>query len=200
MTDPPAPLTYDVYVTDLKPTPGDDPPPGSDVWLWSPTASTLVYGERDAVLVDPLLTVAQAGDLADWVASHDRNLTAIYITHGHGDHWFGASVVRERFPEARVLALPAVIEQMRQGSTPDALGLWNTLFPGEIPEDLVLAEPLPDHTIDLEGHDLVAVEVGHTDTDQTTVLHVPDIGLVVARRGLQRRPPVPARVWPRRPA
>jgi len=180
MADQPAPLNYDVYVTELKPTPGDDPPPGSDVWLWSPTSSTLIYGERDAVLVDPLLTVEQARDLAEWVAAHDRNLTAIYITHGHGDHWFGGSVVRERFPEARVVALPKVIEQMRQGSTPEALGLWNTLFPGEIPEDLVLAEPLPDHTIDLEGHDLVAVEVGHTDTDQTTVLHVPDIGLVVA--------------------
>ena len=36
------------------------------------------------------------------------------------------------------------------------------------------------HTIDLEGHELVAVELGHTDTDQTSCLHVPDVGLVVA--------------------
>jgi len=34
--------------------------------------------------------------------------------------------------------------------------------------------------IDLEGRDLVAVEVGHTDTDNTTCLHVPSVGLVVA--------------------
>jgi hypothetical protein len=34
--------------------------------------------------------------------------------------------------------------------------------------------------IDLEGHDLVVVEVGHSDTDDTTCLHVPSIGLVVA--------------------
>ena len=32
----------------------------------------------------------------------------------------------------------------------------------------------------LEGHDLVLVDVGHTDTDDTSVLHVPDLGLVVA--------------------
>jgi glyoxylase-like metal-dependent hydrolase (beta-lactamase superfamily II) len=35
-------------------------------------------------------------------------------------------------------------------------------------------------SFELEGRQLVAVDVGHTDTDNTTVLHVPDIGLVVA--------------------
>jgi glyoxylase-like metal-dependent hydrolase (beta-lactamase superfamily II) len=179
MTDQPAPLTWDVYVTELEPTASDDPPPGANEWLWSPTSATLISGERDAVLVEALLT-HQAGDLADWVAAHGKNLTTVYITHGHGDHWFGLSVILERFPEARGFALPTVIEQMRQGSTPELLATWNSLFPGEIPDDLVLAEPLSGHTIELEGHDLVAVELGHTDTDGTTCLHVPDIGLVVA--------------------
>ena len=179
MTDQPAPLSWDVYVTELEPTASDDPPPGANEWLWSPTSATLISGERDAVLVEALLT-HQARDLADWVAAHGKNLTTVYITHGHGDHWFGLSVILERFPEARALALPTVIEQMRQGSTPELLATWNGLFPGKIPDDLVLAEPLSDHTIDLEGHDLVAVELGHTDTDGTTCLHVPEIGLVVA--------------------
>ena len=40
--------------------------------------------------------------------------------------------------------------------------------------------PLSDPGVELEGHTLVAVEVGHTDTDNTTVLHVPSISLVVA--------------------
>ncbi|HEX9551612.1 MAG TPA: MBL fold metallo-hydrolase, partial [Streptosporangiaceae bacterium] len=53
-------------------------------------------------------------------------------------------------------------------------------FPGQIPDPLVLAEPLPDGAIDLEGHELIPVEVGHSDTDSSTVLSVPDIGLVVA--------------------
>ena len=179
MTDQPAPLTWDVYVTELEPTASDDPPPGANEWLWSPTSATLISGERDAVLVEALLA-HQARDLADWVAAHGKNLTTVYITHGHGDHWFGLSVILERFPEARGFALPTVIEQMRQGSTPELLATWNGLFPGKIPDDLVLAEPLSDHTIDLEGHDLVAVELGHTDTDGTTCLHVPEIGLVVA--------------------
>jgi hypothetical protein len=44
----------------------------------------------------------------------------------------------------------------------------------------VIAEELTGNVIDLEGHDLVAVPLGHTDTDNTTCLHVSSIGLVVA--------------------
>jgi glyoxylase-like metal-dependent hydrolase (beta-lactamase superfamily II) len=113
MTDQPAPLTWDVYVTALEPTASDDPPPGAKQFLWQPIAATLISGQQDAVLVDPLLTVGQARDLADWVAAHGKNLTAVYVTQGHGDHWFGLRVILDRFPEARALALPAVVEQMR---------------------------------------------------------------------------------------
>jgi len=51
-----------------------------------PTASTLIYGSQDAVLTDPGMTTEQAQVLGDWVARKGRNLTDIFITHGHGDH------------------------------------------------------------------------------------------------------------------
>ena len=57
---------------------------------------------------------------------------------------------------------------------------WEKRFPGQIPKHLVVAEALTGSVLDLEGHDVVVVELGHTDTDNTTCLHVPDIGLVVA--------------------
>jgi glyoxylase-like metal-dependent hydrolase (beta-lactamase superfamily II) len=163
------------------PTVSDDLPPGAQQRLWSPISATLIAGQQDAVLVDALMTAGQARDLADWVAAHGKQLTAVYITHGHGDHWFGLGTILDRFPDARAVAVPAVIEQMRQGSTAEFLAsFWESRFPGQIPDDLALADPLPGNTIELEGHDLVAVGLGHTDTDETTCLHVPSIGLVVA--------------------
>ncbi len=39
----------------------------------------------------------QARALANWVAASGKNLTTIYATHGHGDHFFGSSTVLERF-------------------------------------------------------------------------------------------------------
>jgi metallo-beta-lactamase superfamily protein len=62
----------------------------------------------------------------------------------------------------------------------DVLVDWQARLPGQIPERVVIAEELAGNVVKLEGQDLVVVEVGHTDTRDTTVLHVPAIGLVVA--------------------
>ena len=63
--------------------------PGMDQAKFQAIASTLIYGKQDAVLVDAFMTVKQDDLLVDWIAASGKNLTTIYITHGHGDHWFG---------------------------------------------------------------------------------------------------------------
>src|SRR4051794_6652873 len=169
-------LSYDVFVN--EPPPGNNGLlPNGEPKLFSPEASTLIYGSEDAVLTDPGLTTDQARVLGDWVAEKDRNVTDIFITHGHGDHWFAAGLLAERFG-ARVVATAGTIAQMHASVAARSL-LWDKLYQG-IPESPVTAVTVPDNRLTLEGHDLVIIEVGHTDSDDTTVLHVPDLGLVVA--------------------
>jgi glyoxylase-like metal-dependent hydrolase (beta-lactamase superfamily II) len=178
---PPSLLHWDAFVTPGIPIVTRDKPPGVHETYFQATASTFIYGVRDAVLVDAFTTVKQAHALADWVAARGKALTTIYITHGHGDHWFGVGTLLDRFPNAKAVATPNVVKVMRQNASPEALeGVWKAAFPGQIPDKLVIAEELKGNVIDLEGHQLVAVELGHTDTDYTTCLHVPSIGLVVA--------------------
>jgi len=175
------PLNWDVLVTPGIPIVSSDMPPGVKEVYFQAMASTLIYGKRDAVLVDSFMTVKQADALADWVAASGKNLTTIYITHGHGDHWFGIGTILEHFPNARAVATPDVVKVMRQHASPEVLEkVWKAAFPGQISERLVIAEELKGNVIELEGHELVAVELGHTDTDYTTCLNVPSIGLVVA--------------------
>jgi len=174
-------LNWEVFVTPGIPIVTPDRPPDIGETFFQAMASTLIYGNKDAVLVDAYLTTKQTSALADWVASKGKNLTTIYITHGHGDHWFGVGTLLERFPNAQVVATYNTIQVMRQNASPQALdGAWKPAFPGQIPDKLVIAEELKGNFIDLEGHQLIAVELGHTDTDYTTCLHVPSIGLVVA--------------------
>src|SRR5207245_7505207 len=63
---------------------------------------------------------------------------------------------------------------------PEGLKNCKAAFPDKIPDRLVIAEELKGNVIDLEGRELIAEELGHTDTDYTTCLNVPSIGLVVA--------------------
>ena len=85
----------------------------------------------------------------------------------------------ERFG-ARVVATDGTIAQMH-GSVATRPLLWDKLYPGLIPPSPVTVVTVPDNRFTLEGHDLVMVDVGHGDTEDNSVLHVPDLGLVVAR-------------------
>jgi len=176
-------LRYEVVVSAMERLPeaaGLQPPVGPPA-AWSPLSSTLIYGASEVVLTDPPITTGQAERVADRVAATGRELTAIYVTHGHGDHWFGTAALLRRFPGAAVYATEGVIAQMRRAS-PDGRPspLFAALFPGQIPETPVVARPVPEGGILLEGEVLRAIEVGHSDTDDSTVLHVPSIDLVVA--------------------
>jgi len=174
-TAPAGALAYEVFVNEAPPQEGVLP--NGEPKRFSPEASTLIYGREDAVLTDPPLTTDQARALGDWVAAKGRNVTDIFITHGHGDHWFAAGPLAERFG-ARVVASEGTIAQMHANAATRPL-LWDKLYTG-IPPTPVTAETVPDNRFTLEDHELVIVEMGATDSDDTTVLHVPDLDLVVA--------------------
>jgi glyoxylase-like metal-dependent hydrolase (beta-lactamase superfamily II) len=149
--------------------------------MWVANSSTLIYGERDAVLVDTFLTTEQSQTLLDWVVASGKTLTAIYVTHGHGDHFFGLASLLERFPRAKAVATPEIVNAMREQLSPAWIdSFWRRLFPGEIPDRLPVAEPLEGNELELEGHKLVAVNAGRTDTARSTCLYVRSIGLIVA--------------------
>ncbi len=145
---------------------------GYDVFISGPTPT------NDAVLVDPPLTTDQAASVGDWIKASGKNVTHIAATHGHGDHWFTAGVLADRF-DARVVASSGTIEQMHNNVAARE-AMWDKAYPGQIPPSPVTATTVTDNRLTLEGHDLAIVEVGHSDTDHSTVLHVPDLSLVVA--------------------
>ncbi len=176
----PGELAYKVF-TATRAGLNRDVPPGKESLMWVANSSTLISGKHDAVLVDTFLTVAQARALADDVQATGKRLTTIYITHAHGDHFLGLKVLLDRFPGARALATPEVAVGMRLQATPEKLdGRWRKLFPGQIVDDVAFADAMDGDTIELEGQPLVAMKLGHTDTDGSTCLHAPAIGLVVA--------------------
>ncbi|WAJ43718.1 MBL fold metallo-hydrolase [Mycobacterium sp. Aquia_216] len=171
-------LGVNVFTAPGKAVVGERPKPFGPPLGWDPITSTLIYGEYDAVLVDPLTTVAEASALAEWVGLHHRNLTTIYITHGHFDHFFGLSVLLDRFPDAKAIATPKSIELVAR-TDPELSRFFASLFPGQFPAKITLPQPYPDDTFFLEGNEIRIIEQGWTDTLDSTSLHVPSIDLVV---------------------
>ena len=156
-------------------------PPGKEDLAWVTNTVTLIYGERDAVLVDTFLSVQHSKELVDWLVESGKNLTTIYITHAHGDHFFGLKLLLDRFPDAKAFATRSVVAAMHNQINPDVVSsFWEPRFPGQVPAELVVPEVLDGNTLYLEGEELNVVHLGHTDTSDTTALHVPSIGLVIS--------------------
>ncbi|UOE50631.1 MBL fold metallo-hydrolase [Mucilaginibacter sp. SMC90] len=174
-------LSYSVY-TSTRPGLNRDPntPPGLDNLKWVSNSATLIYGRNDAVLVDTFLTIEHTNALADSIADTGKNLKYIYITHAHGDHFFGLQLLLDRFPNAIPIATQAVAKNCGEHTQPEVVNdFWKPRFPGQIPEKLAIPEVLQSNEFELEGKKMVAMETGFTDTFDSSVLYVPSIGLIV---------------------
>jgi glyoxylase-like metal-dependent hydrolase (beta-lactamase superfamily II) len=173
-------LSVNVFTAPGKPMVGERPKAFGEALGFDPITSTLIFGDDDAVLVDAMTTVAEADALADWIALHNRNLETIYITHAHFDHFYGLSILLDRFPAARAIATPNTVKAMQVSFTAQVERLARRLFPGQVPTKLVAPEPYEHDTFTLEGHEMRIIEQGQTDSLYSTSLYVPSIGLIVA--------------------
>ena len=145
---------------------------------FSPTTSTLLVGQSESVLVDAQYIDADIAALGDLIESTGTRLTTIYVTHAHADHYLGIGALLERFPGARPLATPGVVEATKATLDVQA-AQWSALFGDAAVKPTVLPEPMAGDVIDLEGAELRVIEVGQGDIRPSTVLHVPAIDTVV---------------------
>ena len=171
-------LNYQVF-TATRPGINPDLPAGYESLAWVANSATLIYGKRDAVLVDTFFTLEHSAMLADQVAATGKNLTYIYVTHAHGDHFFGINMLKRRFPNVRAVALASVVERIDKRLAGD-IQLLRSRFPGQVPDDPSTPERLDEGSIELEGNPLIPIETGFTDSADSTSLYVPSIGLIVA--------------------
>jgi glyoxylase-like metal-dependent hydrolase (beta-lactamase superfamily II) len=143
------------------------------------TTSTLVSGPTEAVLIDAQHIRSDVAALGDLIARRGRRLSTIYVTHGHADHWYGAGELVARFPGARVVATPPVLEYIHQAAEVEAQQ-WAAMFGDRVAKPTAVPEPLDGLSLDLEGYELQIVEVGQGDIRPSTVVHIPAIETVVA--------------------
>src|SRR5882724_2503573 len=165
-------LQWEVFVSAQIPVVTNDFPPGASDMKWSPISSTLISGRRDAVLVDTAITVDQNQKLVDWMAASGKNLTTIYATHGHGDHFFGVNTIQKKFPKARFVATREVIAVMqKQASAPVVNTYWKPRFPGQIDSTLVVADASKG-TLHPQGAEKPLLRLhGETNNDNTPCRH-----------------------------
>lgn len=173
-------LNYDVY-TNIRNGVTRGLPAGTESLQWVANSATLIYGKTDGVLVDTFMTRDSMNELIGWIRAHHINLKYVYITHAHSDHFFGTAMLRDAFPGVKVVATAATIRDMPEVITPDHMAnIWEKLFPGQLPEKVDADAEVVSGSFELENHRIEIIEDGFTDTNDSTSLWVPDLGLIVA--------------------
>jgi glyoxylase-like metal-dependent hydrolase (beta-lactamase superfamily II) len=140
--------------------------------------STIILGEKQAVLIDAQLTKSDAHRVVAEILDSKRELAAVYITHPHPDHFFGLEVIKQAFPKAKLYAAPVVLADMKK-TAPAREKAWKPTYGANLAKP-VYPTAYKDTTIDLEGQaiDLVALEAGESTSG--VLVHVPSIKTVIA--------------------
>jgi len=153
--------------------------PGFPNGKFSPTTATLVTGPTEAVLIDALYLKDDVRDLGDLIERTGKKLTTIYITHAHQDHYLGFAPLLERFPDAKCVALPHVVDAIRETMDLQTMQ-WTLMFGDACVKAGPVPDPLDGHTLYVDGTPLNIIEVKQADIHPTTIVHIPDIDVVVA--------------------
>jgi glyoxylase-like metal-dependent hydrolase (beta-lactamase superfamily II) len=142
--------------------------------------STMIIGERDILLIDPQFSLSEAHKLAAEILESKKRLATIYSTHAHPDHLFGLAVLKQAFPEAKIVALPATVTAAKTG-WPARQKFWVATYGNNIPgPEPVLPEELATPVLTLEGEEFpITGGVQGADGPGNSFVYVPSLKAVI---------------------
>ena len=133
-------------------------------------------GKTEAIQNDAQFTLADAENVAREIKATGKKLTAIYISHGDPDYYFGLEVFKKYFPEVTVYATSETVEHIKI-TAQKKLDVWGTQVGDAITKNVILPQVLKGSSLDLEGQKLEII--GLNEFPQRTFIWIPSIKAVV---------------------
>jgi glyoxylase-like metal-dependent hydrolase (beta-lactamase superfamily II) len=139
-------------------------------------ASVIVSGKTDAVLIDAQFTLADAEKVAQEIKNSGKKLTAIYVSYGDPDFYFGLEVFKKYFPEVTAYASLATVEHIK-ATAQKKLEVWGGQLGNKVTSNVILPQVLKGNGIELEGQKLEIA--GLEEFPTKTFVWIPSIKAVI---------------------
>ena len=112
--------------------------------------STLIYGQKEAMVIDAGFTRADALRIAANVLDSGKQLTTIYVSQADPDYYFGVEYLKEIFPQADVVTTPAVLAKLAAKHA-GKVAFWTPKMGANAPRTPVLPRAMDGNSLTLDG-------------------------------------------------
>jgi glyoxylase-like metal-dependent hydrolase (beta-lactamase superfamily II) len=143
------------------------------------TNSVIVEGVHEVMLVDAQLTKTNAEKVLQQIRETKKPLSIIYITHEHADHFLGLEVFNEAYPRVSIIANSAVVDRINKVYQ-EKLDKWKQLLGEAATSHIVAIEKFDGDFIKFESSKIEVLKNIQGDTDQNTMLWIPEQRILIA--------------------
>ena len=112
--------------------------------------STLIYGDKEAMVIDAGFTRADALRIAANVLDSGKQLTTIYVSQADPDYYFGVETLKDIFPAADVVSTPAVLAKLT-AKLSAKVAFWGPKMGANAPRQPVVPRALEGNSLKLDN-------------------------------------------------
>jgi glyoxylase-like metal-dependent hydrolase (beta-lactamase superfamily II) len=141
--------------------------------------STIIEGAHAVMLVDAQLTKTSAQKVLQKIKETKKPLSTIYITHEHADHFLGLEVFKEAYPGVRILANSVVVERINR-VYPEKIEKWKKILGAGATSHAVAISRFDGDFVEFEGSRIEILEHLQGDTDENTMLWIPEQRILIS--------------------
>ena len=125
-----------------------------------PIASTLIYGEKEAILINGQFQASKARELIDRIKATGKELTTIFVSYSDPDYYFALDTLKGEFPNVRIVATPQTA-WLIDATKEEKLAVWKEQLGADTPQELITPAALTGN-LEIEGH---VIEVHQSKND-----------------------------------
>jgi glyoxylase-like metal-dependent hydrolase (beta-lactamase superfamily II) len=141
--------------------------------------SVIIEGTHEVMLVDAQLTKTNAERVLQEIKETKKPLSIIYITHEHADHFLGLEVFREAYPGVRIIANSEVVDRINKVYQ-EKIDKWKKILGSGATSQVVAIEKFDGNLIEFEGSKIVVLKNIRGDTDENTMLWIPEERVLIS--------------------
>ena len=143
------------------------------------TNSVIIEGAHEVMLVDAQLTRTSAERVLQEIKETKKPLSIIYITHEHADHFLGLEVFKEAFPSVKIIASSAVVDRINKVYQ-ERIEKWKKILGPGATSHVVEIGKFDGNFIEFEGSQIEVLKNLQGDTDENTMLWIPEQRILIA--------------------